>query len=230
MSVEQVRKAAWSYVLDQPTRILVADDDPILREFASVYLSTPTATVVTAPDGRAALELLKAEAYNIAVIDIDMPVLDGFGLLESIRADRALNQLPVMMLTGNEDIASIDRAFTLGANGFATKPVNWRLLSYQIRYVLRSCALERDAVTRPSNAASIERSTAEHSLLSERCKAILAEARRFGDGAQATAPGPEACLRRIEKLASEALDGDVSDEARANGAFPLAPDAVNADA
>jgi len=134
-----------------------------------------------------------------------------------------------MMLTGHEDIASIDRAFTLGANGFATKPVNWRLLSYQIRYVLRSCALERDAVTR-LNAASVERSPAEHRLLRERCETILAEARRFGDGAQATAPGPEACLRRIEKLASEALDGDVSDEARANGAFPLIPAAANADA
>jgi len=229
MSVEQVRKAAWSYVLDQPTRILVADDDPILREFASVYLSTPTATVVTAPDGLAALDLLKAETCDVAVIDIGMPVLDGFGLLEGIRADVALSQLPVMMLTGHEDIASIDRAFTLGANGFATKPVNWRLLSYQIRYVLRSCALERDAVTR-LNAASVERSPAEHRLLRERCETILAEARRFGDGAQATAPGPEACLRRIEKLASEALDGDVSDEVRANGAFPLIPAAANADA
>ena len=74
MSVEQVRQAAWKYVLDQPMRILVVDDDAILREFASVHLSTPTATVVTAPDGLAALDLLKAEAYDVAVIDIDMPV------------------------------------------------------------------------------------------------------------------------------------------------------------
>jgi DNA-binding response OmpR family regulator len=227
MSVEQVRKTAWKYVLDQPMRILVADDDAILREFASVYLSTPTATVVTAPDGLAALDLLKADAYDVAVIDIDMPVLDGFGLLESIRADGALSQLPVMMLTGNEDIASIDRAFTLGANGFGTKPVNWRLLSYQIRYVLRSCALERDAVTRPVGDAPVKRSSAEPGLLRERCEAILAEARRFGDGAQATASGPEVCLRRIAKLASELLAGDVS-EARASGAF-LVPAAVNAD-
>ena len=73
MSVEQVRKTAWKYVLDQPMRILVVDDDPILREFASVYLSTPTATVETAPDGLAALDLLKAEAFDVAVIDIDMP-------------------------------------------------------------------------------------------------------------------------------------------------------------
>ena len=190
-------------------------------------MSTPTATVVTAPDGLAALDLLKAEAYDVAVIDIDMPVLDGFGLLESIRADTALSELPVMMLTGNEDIASIDRAFTLGANGFGTKPVNWRLLSYQIRYVLRSCALERDAVARPIGDAPVKRSSAEPSLVRERCEAILAEARRFGDGAPDTASGPEVCLRRIAKLASELLAGDVS-EARASGAF-LVPAAVHAD-
>ncbi len=47
------------------------------------------------------------------------------------------------MLTGHDDIASIDRAYHIGANSFATKPVNWRQLSYQIRYVLRTSRLER---------------------------------------------------------------------------------------
>ena len=193
MSVEQVRKTAWKYVLDQPVRILVADDDAILREFASVYLSTPTATVVTAPDGLAALDLLKADAYDVAVIDIDMPVLDGFGLLESIRADTALSQLPVMMLTGNEDIASIDRAFTLGANGFGTKPVNWRLLSYQIRYVLRSCALERDAVARPIGDAPVKRSSAEpepaaRAVRSHSGRSAPVRRRRAGHGVRRSLP------------------------------------------
>ena len=144
MSDVQVRQAAWSYVLDEPVRILVADDDPILCEFASVHLSTPTATIVTVPNGLAALDLLRTTPCDLAVLDIEMPELDGFGLLATIRADAALGNLPVMMLTGHEDIASIDRAFTLGANAFAPKPVNWRLLSYQIRYVLRACSLERE--------------------------------------------------------------------------------------
>jgi DNA-binding response OmpR family regulator len=223
MSVEQVRKTAWKYVLDQPMRILVADDDAILREFASVYLSTPTATVVTAPDGLAALDLLKADAYDVAVIDIDMPVLDGFGLLESIRADGALSQLPVMMLTGNEDIASIDRAFTLGANAFAPKPVNWRLLSYQIRYVLRACSLERDV---GADGASEQGPSAEQ-MLREQCAEILRAARPFCEVARIATP-EQACLARIAQLASHAL-ADEKIVAAANGAPSLVPAEVIAD-
>jgi len=138
MSVCEVGKAGWSYVLDEPVRILVADDDPTLCEFASVHLATPTATIVTAPNGAAALEALRDAPFDLAVLDIEMPELNGFELLARIRADSALRQLPVMMLTGHDDMASIDRAYRLGANAFSSKPVKWRLLSYQIRYVLRS--------------------------------------------------------------------------------------------
>src|SRR5262249_11032993 len=57
--------------------------------------------------------------------------------------------LPVIMLTGHDDIASIDRAYQLGAHAFATKPVNWRLLSYQIRYVARTTRTECPGVGAP---------------------------------------------------------------------------------
>lgn len=197
MSDAQVRQAAWSYVLDEPVRILVADDDPILCEFASVHLSTPTATVVTVPHGLAALDLLRTTPCDLAVLDIEMPELDGFGVLATIRADAALGKLPVMMLTGHEDIASIDRAYTLGAKAFAPKPVNWRLLSYQIRYVLRACSLER-AMT--GNTA-LEPSA--YTKLRRQCDAILREAQPFC-GVGASTP-EQARLARIAKLASAAL-------------------------
>ena len=128
----------WSYVFEEPTRILVVDDDPILREFASVYLSTPAASVETLPDGGSALDCLRRNRFDVAVLDIDMPNLDGFELLQQIRADEILADLPVVMLTGREDISSIDRAYSLGATSFVTKPVNWRELSYQLRYVIRA--------------------------------------------------------------------------------------------
>ena len=64
--------------------------------------------------------------------------LDGFVLLEEIRSNERFKHLPVIMLTGHDDIVSIDRAYQIGANSFATKPVNWRQLSYQIRYVVRT--------------------------------------------------------------------------------------------
>jgi PleD family two-component response regulator len=143
MGIENMQQDTWFYVLDEPTKVLVADDDPILCEFASVHLSSPVAAIETVGDGAAALVALAREPFDIAVLDIAMPAVDGFAVLESIRADAKLRYMPVIMLTGHEDTASIDRAFRLGASSFVTKPVNWRLLSYHIRYVLRASRVER---------------------------------------------------------------------------------------
>lgn len=149
----------WSFVLTEHARILVADDDPILREFASVQLSTPVATVECVPDGAEAWKRLQDGDFDLALVDIEMPKLDGFALVERIRADARLQYLPVVMLTGREDIASIDRAYRVGATSFVTKPVNWRQLSHQIRYVLRTSRLEGDlraATVRAEEAARLK--------------------------------------------------------------------------
>jgi len=132
------KASQWTYVLNEPTRILVADDDPILREFAMVYLASPTARVESVGDGAEARVRLSHEPFDILLLDIEMPRLNGFSLLKEIRADDNLRHLPVIMLTAHDDVASIDRAYELGANSFATKPVNWRQLSYQIRSVIRT--------------------------------------------------------------------------------------------
>jgi DNA-binding response OmpR family regulator len=138
------------YVLNESVRILMADDDPIMREFAGVYLSTPSAEVVTVEDGRAALNELASGTYDLLLLDIDMPVMNGFETLEAVRRDPRDSDLPVIVITGREDVESIDRAFALGATSFVVKPVNWRLLAYQIKYVLRAAMAgrsQRDAST-----------------------------------------------------------------------------------
>lgn len=135
---------AWSYVLDEPARILFVDDDVILTEFAKVHLSTPVATVESAHDGNAALSMLSTGSFDVALIDIEMPGLDGLSLVQRIRRDPRLEHLPIIMVTGREDVISIDRSFEVGATSFVTKPVNWRQLSHQIRYVLRNARAERE--------------------------------------------------------------------------------------
>ncbi|MEJ1160941.1 hybrid sensor histidine kinase/response regulator [Prosthecomicrobium sp. N25] len=135
---------AWSYVLDEQIRILFVDDDMILAEFAKVHLSTPTALVESCKDGVEAWERLTAEDFDIALVDIEMPQMDGLELVGRIRADQRLRHLPVIMVTGREDVVSIDRSFEMGATAFATKPVNWRQLSHQIRYVMRNSRMDRD--------------------------------------------------------------------------------------
>jgi DNA-binding response OmpR family regulator len=135
---QTAQDGGFFYVLQDAVRILFVDDDPIVREFASVHLSTDKAEVELAEDGEAALEALEALRPDVVLLDLEMPKLDGFEVLARLRADPASRDLPVIVVTGREDVAAIDRAFETGATSFIVKPINWRLLSYQIRYVLRA--------------------------------------------------------------------------------------------
>ncbi len=207
MPIAEIQKKPWVYVLDERIRILVADDDPILREFATVHLASPLATIETAPDGKVAFEMLMAGEFDIALLDIEMPPLDGFGLIAKIRAEPKLRHLPIMMLTGHEDIASVDRAYDLGANSFVPKPVNWRLLSYHIRYVMRSSRIEQelrranDLAEGGDLAASIDAFGKEHDAL---LNAILDQTRALRDAAGAGHVRLDD-VDRIETLARAAL-------------------------
>ena len=149
--------SGFFYVLDETARILFVDDDPILREFAQVNLASPKAAVDVAADGAEALRCLAACDYDIVLLDLEMPVLNGFDTLAAIRADPRTRDQAVIVQTGREDVEAIDRAFRLGATSFVTKPLNWRLLTYQILYVLRASRAERSlrsvAATSPSQAA-----------------------------------------------------------------------------
>jgi DNA-binding response OmpR family regulator len=128
----------FAFVLKEDTRILVVDDDPILREFASVYLSTHSASVETAATAEVGLHKLESGDFDIVLVDLDMPGMGGMEMIRQIRANPLLCNLPIVVVTGNDDIISIDRSYEAGATSFVTKPVNWRLLSYQLRYVLRA--------------------------------------------------------------------------------------------
>lgn len=134
--------SSFFYVLDDEARLLFVDDDPILREFAQVNLASAAADVDVAADGVEALEALSRQRYDLLLVDLDMPRMDGFELLAHLRADPATAHLPVVVETGREDVEAIDRAFRAGATAFVTKPLNWRLLSYQLRFTLRAARAE----------------------------------------------------------------------------------------
>ncbi len=134
--------SSFFYVLDDEARLLFVDDDPILREFAQVNLASAAAEVDVAADGVEALEALALQRYDLLLVDLDMPRMDGFELLTHLRADPATAHLPVVVETGREDVDAIDRAFRAGATAFVTKPLNWRLLSYQLRFTLRAARAE----------------------------------------------------------------------------------------
>jgi len=138
MPAQPEQDGGFFYVLQGALKIIYVDDDPILREFATVNLASEQTSVATAADGAEALSLLEAQRPDIMLLDLEMPRMNGFEVLETIRASDRWRDLPVIVATGREDVAAIDRAFQAGATDFVVKPMNWRLLSYQIRYVLRS--------------------------------------------------------------------------------------------
>jgi CheY-like chemotaxis protein len=141
MNLDVNADAPFTFVLNEATKILAVDDDPIQLEFACVYLATPTASVETALSGVEGLEKLASGAFDLVLCDLDMPGMNGLEVIRTIRDDPRLKHLPVVVVTGREDVVSIDMAYEAGATSFVTKPVNWRLLSYQLRYVLRAHAL-----------------------------------------------------------------------------------------
>ena len=85
-----------------------------------------------------------------------MPRMDGFELLGRLREDPRTGHLPVVVETGREDVSAIDRAFRMGATSFVSKPLNWRLLTYQLRFVLRAARAEA-LVRRAAEAVRAER-------------------------------------------------------------------------
>lgn len=137
------RDRLFTYVLDDEARILVTDDDPILREFARVHLTTPSASVEVAESAEDGLAHLERSAFDIALIDLEMPGMGGLEMIRRLRADPRHRDLPIVVVTGRDDMGSIDLAYEAGATSFVTKPVNWRLMSYQLRYVLRAQNLYR---------------------------------------------------------------------------------------
>jgi two-component system, sensor histidine kinase and response regulator len=141
-SITKTGEISWPMQVNLASRILVADDDPILREFAIVHLTTPQVEVEVAEDGLFALERLKRGGIDIALVDLDMPRMNGFELIKAIRADPELAHLPVVVVTGREDMEAVDRAYQSGATSFVVKPLNWRLLSHQLAYVLRNSRAE----------------------------------------------------------------------------------------
>ena len=170
MSPRPDTDGAFFYVLNQPVKIIYVDDDPILREFARASLASEHASVATAADGIEALQCLEAFEPDIMLLDLEMPRMDGFEVLDRLRASQAWRDLPVIVATGRDDVSAIDRAFQAGATDFVVKPLSWRLLSYQIRYVMRSSR----AATCPPGASELSADVSQMERLASEGARFLA--------------------------------------------------------
>jgi diguanylate cyclase (GGDEF)-like protein/PAS domain S-box-containing protein len=118
--------------------ILVADDDRAGRLLVRATLEQLGFQVVEAATGSEAVRAFAEHRPVLAVLDVLMPDLNGFDACIAIRAAPDGASIPILMLTGLEDVASIQRAFEAGATDFAVKPLNWIVLGQRVRYMLRA--------------------------------------------------------------------------------------------
>ena len=128
----------------KPKKSLVADDDPIIRTLASAALSRLGFEVSSAADGRRALDLACDVDFDLVVLDVQMPGLDGFEVCQALRALPAYRLTPILMATGLDDNASIERAFDAGASDFVSKPLNLTLLDHRVRFLMKSATALRE--------------------------------------------------------------------------------------
>lgn len=124
---------------DKPL-VLVADDDEMQCFLIGEALEAEGFSVHLVGDGSAAVDACKALRPDVVLLDVIMPMMDGYAACETIRKLPYGQQLPIVMVTGREDIASIARAYEAGATDFIAKPLNWTLLRHRIRYVYRAGA------------------------------------------------------------------------------------------
>jgi diguanylate cyclase (GGDEF)-like protein len=125
-------------VVSEDTTLLIVEDDPAARFTLRSLLQKQGYTVLEAADGQAGLELFRKHRPQLVLLDVMMPVMDGFEACARMREEDAAGLTPILMLTGADDLASIERAFEAGATDFITKPINWPLLIQRVRYALRT--------------------------------------------------------------------------------------------
>ncbi len=117
---------------ERGARLLVTDDNKVNRLLLTRSLELQGHRVASAENGRVALEMLRAESFDLMLLDMEMPELDGFQVLEQMMGDGKLRDLPVIVTSSLEGVAHVVRCLELGADDYLHKPVNPVLLKARI--------------------------------------------------------------------------------------------------
>jgi len=121
--------------MSERPKVLVIDDELGVRELISEALSLAEITAVQAADGLEALSHLRRERFDLLILDINMPKLDGLALLEKLRAEGM--SVPVLMLSARADKADINQGLRIGADDYLTKPFGIEELVLRVKAIMR---------------------------------------------------------------------------------------------
>ncbi len=129
-------------------KILVVDDDPVMRLLVSEILEQDGFVVLEADSGEEALHQFAVTGADLILLDVIMPGWDGFTTCAQLRQLPTGSQIPIVMMTGLDDEASIQHAYNAGATDFIVKPIIGPILTQRVRYVLRASAALQEVAAR----------------------------------------------------------------------------------
>jgi two-component system OmpR family response regulator/two-component system alkaline phosphatase synthesis response regulator PhoP len=121
---------------DQPS-VLVVEDEANIRELVALHLRLEELTPVEAPDGTVALDLARTRKFDLLILDLMLPGLDGLTLCRAIRRDSANTRTPILMLTARREESDKVLGLDSGADDYLTKPFGVRELMARVRALLR---------------------------------------------------------------------------------------------
>jgi CheY-like chemotaxis protein len=120
--------------------VLVTDDDEDLRMLCEMYLQLDGFRVSKATNGREALESVGRDRPDLVLLDLMMPVMDGWECLSALKADPSTRDIPVFIITGKSQLADQERALAMGAEAFIPKPFQGPALVARVRQRLAGAA------------------------------------------------------------------------------------------
>jgi two-component system sensor histidine kinase HydH len=124
-------------MMDQRLLVLACEDEERIVELLRTLCDPLGVDVLAAPDGATALAQLAVRRPALMTLDLVLPNLDGFGVLERIKQRKDLEDMPILVISALSDVASVKRAYALGAVDFIAKPFNVDLLDAKLRVFLR---------------------------------------------------------------------------------------------
>ncbi len=118
--------------------LLIVDDNKVNRLLMTRSVELLGHTAKVAENGRVALDMLRSEQFDVLLLDIEMPIMDGFEVLEALKSDKSLRSVPVIVTSSVEGIDNIVRSIELGADDYIPKPVNRVLLKARLNSSLEN--------------------------------------------------------------------------------------------
>ncbi|KRC17618.1 EAL domain-containing protein [Acidovorax sp. Root217] len=193
------------------TRVLIADDDPGMRAMLRAAVRKLGFEPVLAEDGASALLAFRQSACSLVLLDVEMPGLNGYELCSILRGE-AGPFVPIVLVTGNDDVASVENAYAAGATDFISKPVNWSILGHRLRHLIKNFGIQRD----------LQRAQARNAAILDALPDLLFELDAQGRFIQCNAPATEELAMQhralVGRTVSEALSPKLRELAMAAAA------------